>query len=176
MQNLLLAKLSVLSLAALLSSGCRNSESDAKASLEPATGAGVDPGAEKIQVSNAPSGNPKAKYDEEAFQLTIAGPGSGQVGESVEVVIHLQAQSGYKVNQEYPIKFTFDASESVNAEMPVLKKEQGKVVKNEAELRGKVKLGKAGPQVIGGKLSFSVCTEERCLIEKRDLALPITAS
>ena len=33
----------------------------------------------------------------------------------------------------------------------------------------------AGKHTLSGQLSFSVCTEDKCMIEKRDLALEIEA-
>ena len=178
MQNVV-SKLRLFSLVALLSNACQNAEPDAKASEGSSASVAAAPSVaagSPMAAGSPEAGTPRGKYDEEAFQLIIEAPSAARVGESVEVVIHLTAQSGYKVNPEYPLKFTFETSDAATAEIPVLKKEQGTVEKGRAELRGKVKLPKAGKQLVGGKLSFSVCTDERCLIEKRDLALPITVS
>ena len=108
--------------------------------------------------------------------MKLSAPAQAKVGESVEVLIELVPTSGYKVNLEYPIKFAFVDGEGVTAEPNVLKKEQATLDKTRAVLKGKVKLSQAGERALGGKLSFSVCTEERCLIEKRDLRVTLNAS
>lgn len=110
---------------------------------------------------------------EEAFVLRASAPESAEG--PFDFIVTLEALSGYKVNPEYPIKFTFDTG-AFSAEPEVLRKEQGQFEEKKAELKGVVKLTAPGPNVVSGKLSFSVCTEERCLIEKRDLAVSVLGS
>lgn len=118
----------------------------------------------------------RATYQEEAFSLRWKQVDKLPVGEWAEVVIELLPLNGYKVNEEYPIKFVFSEQESVSLESPVLKKEQGQVSAKEAQLKGRVQVKAPGQVKLGGTLSFSVCTEERCLIEKRNLVLEVPAS
>jgi len=140
------------------------------------------PAATPTAAADEPAGaaerktEPRQSYQEEAFELSLTGPSAGKVEESLEFVVRLEAKAGYKVNTEYPIKFTFESSAAVVPEVPVLKKENGSIEKSQAELRGKLKVTQPGAHSVAGKLSFSVCTEERCLIEKRDLGLFLTAS
>lgn len=121
--------------------------------------------------SEPPQGQPEVK--EEAFVVRASAPESASG--PFDFTVTLEALSGYKVNPEYPIKFTFDIG-AFSAEPGVLRKEQGQVEEKKAELKGVVKLTAPGPTVVSGKLSFSVCTDERCLIEKRDLAVSVLGS
>lgn len=118
----------------------------------------------------------KAAYDEDAFGLSITPPEKVVVGTPLSFKVILKAKSGYKVNDEYPIKFELAATSGVKAEKSVLRKEDAKLEKTQAEFPVLVTLEAAGPAEVSGKLSFSVCTEERCLIEKRELTVKVTAS
>lgn len=132
--------------------------------------------AEKVepQAAGKPAGRPS--YEEDAFVLRLDGPKQGNVGETIELTIELRPQGGYKVNEEYPIKFQFADLDGATAVRGTVSKGEGKVDAKKATLPLKVKLDKAGTRSLGGKLSFSVCTDERCLIEKRDLAVSLDAS
>jgi len=160
-----------------------SAESKSQAAAPPAAAPpAAAPAATPTAAADEPAGaaerktEPRQSYQEEAFELSLTGPSAGKVEESLEFVVRLEAKAGYKVNTEYPIKFTFESSAAVVPEVPVLKKENGSIEKSQAELRGKLKVTQPGAHSVAGKLSFSVCTEERCLIEKRDLGLFLTAS
>ncbi len=118
----------------------------------------------------------RARYEEEAFTLELSGPDSAVAGEAIELQIVLSAQGGYKVNEEYPIKFEFSEAKGVSPSQTVVTKDQATIEKKRAKLPAQVKLGDPGAHDVAGRLSFSVCTDERCLIEKRDLKLTINAS
>jgi hypothetical protein len=136
----------------------------------------------------APAGEAKAKaeappapaaassYKEEAFHLTLTAPESVIAGKATELKVTLTAQSGYKVNDEYPIKFQFADAEGIVPAKQIVRKDDAKLEKKTAEIPLSVTIKTAGKHTISGKLSFSVCTEERCLIEKRDLSLDVNAS
>lgn len=128
-------------------------------------------------VVSEPSPAPAAaRYDEEAFEVLLHAPTTAKAGEPIPVSVVLVAKAGFKVNPEYPIKFAFESSADLVAEPAVLRKEQGTLEKGKAELRGVVTLRTPGARAVGGKLSFSVCTDERCLIEKRDLSVTVNAA
>lgn len=103
-------------------------------------------------------------------------PSSAKAGTPFEFKVTLEAQAGYKVNPDYPIKFTYDSGPSFSADPNVLRKEQATVEGKKAELKGAVQLTGPGSTVVSGKLSFSVCTDDRCLIEKRDLSVSVVGS
>ncbi len=132
------------------------------------------PAAQEVPAP-APSEPKQAQPEvkEEAFVVRASAPESAEG--PFDFTVTLEALAGYKVNPEYPIKFTFDSG-AFSAEPGVLRKEQGQVEEKKAELKGVVKLTAPGPTVVSGKFSFSVCTDERCLIEKRDLAVSVLGS
>lgn len=118
----------------------------------------------------------KAKFEEEAFALELRGPLEAPAGQPVALAVVLSARGIFKVNEEYPIKFKFSQTEGVSPAAPVVRREDGSVDKKHAELPLTVSLEGKGKRDVAGQLSFSVCTEDRCLIEKRDLKVTITAT
>ncbi len=159
----------VVSCAALALLGCEKSDKSPSAS-------------EKVaQVAPSPEAQPaaspgKPSYDENAFQLELRGPKAAKVGDTLELTIVLSAKNGYKVNAEYPVKFRFGQLQGLKAEKAVVTKDDAKLEKMKVELPARVTVDQSGELTVKGKLSFSVCTDDQCLIEKRDLALPIDAS
>lgn len=168
-----LSSLVVLSALASLVAGCAKESRDQSESAPVSSAAAVLPPASPAALAAVVPGAPR--YDEEAFEVTLHAPNEAKVGEGIPVSVVLVAKAGFKVNPEYPIKFAFEESAELVSEPKVLRKEQGTLEKTRAELRGVVTPRAAGARVVAGKLSFSVCTDERCLIEKRDLALTVTA-
>lgn len=118
----------------------------------------------------------QAAYNEEAFQLNFEGPSTTKVGAPLSLKVILVAKNGYKVNDEYPIKFKLDESSGVKSAKDTVRKEDAKVEKMRVEMPLQITIGQPGATSVSGRLSFSVCTEERCLIEKRDLKLTVNAS
>jgi hypothetical protein len=124
----------------------------------------------------APAPNARSSYEDQAFKLELGGPTEVKVGESVELSLVLTARGGFKVNAEYPIKFKVQATEGIAPERQVVDKEAGEVDEHRAELPVRVRATKKGALDVAGRLSFSVCTDDRCLIERRDLKATLNAS
>ncbi len=118
----------------------------------------------------------QSSYQEKAFELELIGPGSAKVGEVVHFEVHLEAASGFKVNDEYPLKFKFESAPGVSPKQELVPRDRAKVEKTKATLPLEVTFTEAGKRAVTGRLSFSVCTEESCLIEKRDLRFEVDAS
>lgn len=115
----------------------------------------------------------QSEVREEAFIVRARAAPNAAVGVPFDFTVTLEAQAGYKVNPEYPIKFIFDSLPAFAADPAILRKEQGTIEEKKAELKGAVRLTGAGQALVSGKLSFSVCTDARCLIEKRDLSVSV---
>lgn len=177
--------LSLLSIVTLLS-GLACDQSDAKADT---TGVSNDGASSEVaertepaplqrgdaaQAGTALSG--QQAYDEPSFALELHGPDSAKVGVPVPLSIVLAAQNDFKVNDEYPAKFQFASVPGVEPKSPVVRREDAKITKTHCEMPLEVTFSKPGKHRVGGKMSFSVCTDDRCLIEKRDLLLEIEAS
>ena len=159
--------------------GCDHSDAQAAAKSE-ATDRKSAP-ASPVEASEkapaqAPASAAQASYDEDAFSLSLDGPKMAKVGETVAYTIVLSAKNGYKVNQEYPVKFRFAEGGDLTPSKGTVTKEDAKLEKTKIELPAEVVFKKPGAHRVEGRLSFSVCTDDRCLIEKRDLALGIDAT
>lgn len=111
--------------------------------------------------------------------MALEGPASGKAGETLTLQVILDAADGYKVNQEYPIKFQVNKSEGVLPEKETILKADATFEGHRATLPVKVKLESPGSHQLGGRLSFSVCKTgdaSVCLLEKRDLTMKLDAS
>jgi hypothetical protein len=115
-----------------------------------------------------------SSLEETAFRIEFTAQPSVKVGEAFPILLKLAALNGYKVNQEYPLKFALDGAQ-LAFDPAILKKEQLTLEPKTAELKGKATATAKGELTLHGKLSFSVCTDERCLIEKREVAVKVNA-
>lgn len=115
-------------------------------------------------------------YDEDAFVLSLAGPSQVKVGQPVQLVVTLTAKNGFKVNDEYPVKFRLNPTQGLTLTKDTVGKEDGQLEKTKIQIPVELKADQAGSYQVTGKFSFSVCTDDRCLIEKRDLSAALTAS
>src|SRR5690349_10475122 len=91
-------------LLALATPACNQNDAQAAASA-PAPDKKVEQAAAQLPALDQPVVLAKSSYDEEAFALALTGPTSVKVGESVKVIVTLSAKNGFKVNEEYPVKF-----------------------------------------------------------------------
>jgi hypothetical protein len=115
-----------------------------------------------------------AKVTDAAFELSLDAPKTslkaGQAG-TVEVV--LVAKAPYHVNDKYPIKLKLKETPGIKYASLVVGKEAAKVEQMKAVMPVSFTPDAAGKRNVAGQLAFSVCTEDKCLMEKRDLALEI---
>jgi hypothetical protein len=165
-----------------LTLACQNSDAQASKEISPApkSAEGVRMDSNKGPAGSSDSAVPQAvgqpSYREAAFQLTLSPPETVEVGKPLVFQVVLEALGEYKVNEEYPIKFQFAARDGTKPVKMTVSREDAKLEKQRAELPLSVTIESAGKRQIAGKLSFSVCTEDRCLIEKRELAVDVDAS
>ena len=87
----------------------------------------------------------------------------------------LNAKAPFHVNQNYPYKFKLKETPGVKYANMVVAKDQVKLEPARATLPVAFTPETAGKHTVTGQLSFSVCTDDKCMIEKRDLALEIDA-
>lgn len=159
--------------------GCQ--QSDASASSESTTTTQVSANALDAAPAKAASPVPvktsgQNEYKESAFQLVLKAPEKVEAGKPTEFTIVLTAHGGYKVNDEYPIKFQFSETKGVFPAKRTVLKDDVQLEKTKATMPMMVTIQTPGKHEVSGKYSFSVCTDERCLIEKRDLRVEINAS
>jgi hypothetical protein len=116
-----------------------------------------------------------SKYSEAPFDVVIQAKGgyaSGQAG-AAEIVI--SAKPPFHANDKYPYKFKLNQAPGLKFANLVVDKDAVKVEKMRATLSVALTPESAGKHTVSGKLFFSVCNDDQCLVEKRDLALDIEA-
>lgn len=117
-----------------------------------------------------------SRFDEPAFSLSIAPKGQPSRGQPAEFVIVLSAKAPFHVNKEYPHRFKVTTARGLTTTSNVIQRDPSKVSPERLELDVPAKLGQDGPFGIEGEMSFSLCTDEKCLMEKRQLAAPLTVN
>jgi hypothetical protein len=132
-------------------------------------------------LSAAPADAPapaaaQAKFSDASFDLVLAPKGDYKAGQAGEVEIALVAKAPFHVNDKYPYKFKAKEGSGIKFAAPVTSKEALKLETMKATMTVAFTPEAAGKHELAGQFSFSVCTDDKCLIEKRDLALEITAN
>jgi hypothetical protein len=148
------------------------------AALAVALGCGKDaPTAMEAEpAAPAAPGAPSAadRFDEAPFALRMVPKAPYAAGKAGEVEVRLQAKAGFKCNDQYPYKFKAEESGEVEYAAPVVK---GDAMRHESKQLAVMTVRftpkSSGKKTIAGQFSFSVCTEEQCLVERRDLSLAI---
>jgi hypothetical protein len=125
------------------------------------------------EEASEPSANAAPSFDESSFALKIQPKGSYKSGAASNVEIVLDAKKPFHVNDKYPYKFKLAKSEGVKYATDVVKKDAVKLETQRAVMTVPFTPESAGKKKIAGQFSFSVCTDDKCLIEKRDLALDV---
>jgi hypothetical protein len=128
------------------------------------------PRAAGTEASPAPAA--KSKVDTETFTLEMKATGKYQAAKEGTVEVTLVPKGVYHINDKYPIKFkaTDPAPAGIKYPKPILKKDDGaKVTDQKAVFTVPFIAEKAGKATVSGVLSFSVCSEANCLMERTDL-------
>lgn len=109
---------------------------------------------------------------EEAFSTWLQLAAPAKAGAPVQLEAVLIAKPPYHCNPEYPHKFKLSAAPAGLA-YPEETVRGMKVTPERSVLAIPVNAQSAGKPTVSGTLSFSVCTAERCMVEKRDLSLAL---
>ncbi len=121
----------------------------------------------------APEAAGASHYDEARFALVAQPSGSYASGQEGSVEIVLNAKPPFHANQQYPYKFKTKEGAGVKFSQPVVGKDAAKVEQTRVTMRVPFVPDGAGQRTVSGQFAFSVCTEETCLMEKRDLSLVV---
>lgn len=116
-----------------------------------------------------------SKYSEAGFDLVLQPKGAYTSGQAGEAEIVLNAKAPYHVNDKYPYKFKIKEAPGLKFANLVVAKDLVKIEPARATVPVAFTPESAGKHTVAGQLSFSVCTEDKCMIEKRELALDIDA-
>ncbi len=106
------------------------------------------------------------------FSVWLQGAGSYPSGKPGAVTAVLVAKKPYKCNDKYPYKFKLDAAPS-GISFPSTTVRSMSVGAQRSTMSIPFQADSAGSKRISGTLSFSVCTDSKCLIEKRKLAVDV---
>jgi len=85
----------------------------------------------------------------------------------------LAAKAPFHVNDKYPIKLKLKETPGVKYENLLIGKDAVKLEAMKAVMPVSFTPDAAGKRTIAGQFAFSVCTEDKCLMEKRDLLLDV---
>jgi hypothetical protein len=109
---------------------------------------------------------------EEAFSTWLQATSPAKAGAPVQLEAVLVAKPPYHCNPEYPHKLKLSAAPAGLA-YPEETVRGMKVTPERSVLAFPVQAERAGKPTVSGTLSFSVCTAERCMVEKRDISLAL---
>lgn len=145
----------------------------AQAPLAAADKAAPKPG-DKGAQAKAPEGKTVqgAVVNEEPFSTWLQVTSPAKAGAPVQLEAVLVAKPPYHCNEEYPHKFKLSAPPA-GLSYPEETVRGMKVAPERSVLAIPVNAQSSGKPTVSGTLSFSVCTEERCLVEKRELSVAL---
>ena len=133
------------------------------AAAEPATG---------DEKSNEPAG---PTIETGSFLLAVApSEGGYKIGKAGEVEIALEGRGEWHVNQEYPIRIDLKAAPGVSLQKNELVKDDAKEFgEQKVRFLAAVEPSAAGEHEVTCDVSFAMCTEENCILEKRTVAMQL---
>jgi hypothetical protein len=111
--------------------------------------------------------------DDPSFKLEMRQAGTYAKHAAAKVEVVLEAKPPYKVNEKYPIKLKLEPADGVKFDSDVVGKDHVEMKSKTALMTVGFTPEASGVKRIAGKLKFSVCSEERCLMETRELALDV---
>jgi hypothetical protein len=114
------------------------------------------------------------QVSEANFELKISPKGAYEAGKPAEAEIVLDAKPPFHVNDKYPYKFKLKEAPGLTFPAPVVTKDAAKLDKARVTMTVAFTPA-AGKHDLSGQFAFSVCTDDKCLIEKRDLSLAVDA-
>jgi hypothetical protein len=114
-----------------------------------------------------------AQVSEESFDLRISGSSGYESGKAGEATITLDAKPPFHINDKYPYKFKLKQQAGLKFPSAVVGKDAAKLEKQRMTMAVPFVPESPGKHTLSGVLAFSVCTDDKCLIEKRDLAFDV---
>lgn len=152
-------------LGCLLSACHRNEPDAAPKSAESA------PAASAVE----PSAGPVSEIHEPNFDLTMRPAGAVTAGQPASVEISVATKAGYHPNDKYPYKFKPAEPVGLSYAAPQFMKDALKLEEHRATMTVGFTPDGKGERTVAGLFAFSLCSADQCQIEKRQLALRLTA-
>ncbi len=115
------------------------------------------------------------KIETGSFLLAVAPSGGGyRIGKAGEVEIALESRGQWHVNQEYPIRVDLEAAPGVTLTKNELVKDDAKEFgEQKVRFLAAVEPSAAGEHELTCDVSFAMCTEENCILERRTVAMQL---
>jgi hypothetical protein len=117
------------------------------------------------------AGQASDRYAENSFELKVRPNGDYAAGKEGKIEIVLDAKPPFHTNKDYPYKFKAKEEAGVKFPQPIVGKDQAKLEEQRLTMLVGFVPDSAGKKRVTGQFAFSVCTDETCLMEKRELAL-----
>jgi hypothetical protein len=110
-----------------------------------------------------------------SFLLAVAPTQPGYaIGKAGEVEIALEGRGEWHVNQEYPIRVDLKAAPAVALKKSELVKDDAKEFgEDKVRFLAAVEPSAAGEHEVTCDVSFAMCTEENCILEKRTVTMQL---
>jgi hypothetical protein len=118
-------------------------------------------------------GRPVSRFNEAAYDLAMQPVGVYRTGQPGLVEVVLIAKDPYHVNPEFPLVLKLRESAGIKYVRTVVSKDRAKLEFKRATVPIEFTPEGSGNRVLAGTLRFSVCNDQRCLVEKRDLELGV---
>lgn len=107
----------------------------------------------------------------EGFNVWLEGKSEYALNEPASLTIVLTAEAPFKCNDQYPYRFTVASAPGLQASESVVRGMN--VDKERSTMTVPFTPIQKGSHTLSGELSFSVCTDDKCLIEKETLTFPV---
>lgn len=138
-----------------------------------ASGGDPVPGSAQTQQESPAAGTPAQEaapsFHETNFDLEMAAKGPYKSGQQGEVDVILVSKGNFHVNDKYPIKLKLAPNSAIKYPAPVVTKDQVTLERTRAVMKVVLTPTSGGKQRVAGEFAFSICTDDVCLMEKRDL-------
>jgi hypothetical protein len=136
---------------------------DAVGAAKSAAKAAVQPPGTQASKGPAVSG--------EGFSAHLQATGTFEVGKASSVQVVLDAAPPFHCNDKYPYKFTLTKTPGLTFPADVVR--DMKIGESQSTMTVPFTPDQPGAKTLTGELAFSVCTDDKCLIEKQQLSVTI---
>ncbi|MEM7434690.1 MAG: hypothetical protein AAF436_06020 [Myxococcota bacterium] len=121
---------------------------------------------------NEPAG-PRLETDSFLLEVVPTAP-SLSVGKPGAVAIAIEGRGEWHVNQEYPIRIDIEAGPGAGLVDKALGKDDAKeFTEDKAKFLASLEPVEAGDHDVSCDVSFAMCTDENCVLERRTIAMRV---
>lgn len=127
---------------------------------------------EPAATEQGPAGS---RLETSSFLLEVVPVASGyNVGKVGEVAIALEGRGDWHVNQDYPIRIDIEAGPEVGLRRKALVKEDAEEFgEDKVRFLADLEPAQAGEHDVTCDVSFAMCTDENCVLERRTVAMQV---